>query len=144
MITVHPLLLRIARAAASVVLAVPTVLAAVWYVLPIAMTNYVGCSAPEPAPNCVLYTRWSVAREFYLVSDPTSAGLWLFWLTVVGLVALSAWGWFRMLRGKWASFLGIHFAGFVALVALMIYQGYDPAVFELHRHFIYDPNWVRT
>lgn len=120
----------------------PTVLAAVWYVLPIAMGGYVGCSAPEPAPKCVLYTRWSIAREFYLVSDPTSAGLWLFWVTVGGLVVFSAWGWFRLFRGKWGSFLGIHFAGFVVLVTLMVYQSFDPAVFDLHPRYIPELHWT--
>lgn len=136
-----------ARTLASIVLAIPTVLSTVWWALPFKVAGYVGCADPEavdPRIGCTRDSRVTIAREFYLVSDPTSAGLWLFWLTVVGLVALSAWGWFRLLRGKWVSFLGIHFAGFVALVTLMIYQGHDPSVFELHRHFIRDPNWVRT
>ena len=55
---------------------------------------------------------------------------------MIGLVALSAWGWWRLLRGKWVSFFGIHLLGFVMLVLLMVYQSYDPAVFELHRHYI--------
>ena len=118
-----------------------------WWALPFRVAGYVGCAdteAVDPRIGCTRDSRATIAREWYLVSDPTSAGLWLFWLTVVGLVALSAWGWFRLLRGKWVSFLGIHFAGFVVLVTLMIYQGHDPSVFELHRHFIRDPNWVRT
>lgn len=132
---------HVIRVTSSGALAVPTVLAAVWYVLPMMMAGYVGCSPSPPAKGCILYTRESVAREFYLILDPTSAGLWLFWVTVVGLVVLSAWGWLRLLRGKWLSFLGIHFAGFVVLVTLMIYQSFDPAVFELHRHYIHELHW---
>lgn len=103
-----------------------TVLALLWWDLPAVYGNHTGCSAySECTPP--RYDHWEIAREWYLVADPSSPRMWFYWGSAAALVVLSAWGWKVLFRcrsaltsvvGRCAAFAGIQFAVLIGVLTV--------------------------
>lgn len=86
------------------------------------------------------YDHWEIAREWYLVADPSSPRIWLYWGSAAVLAVLSAWGWKVLFRcrarltsvvGRCAAFAVIQFAVLIGVITVGGVIANYPSVFGI-------------